>query len=275
MYHEHFQFEELQDISGVPSAPALTREDYDRAVQNLEQPEVESQPREFKVRAPCVFNSLDSFHCIGQFPFDAMHDFLEKVASADALSVLFGLSQQGYFTLDQYNAALMDLRLEGYENADRPPLVKVKSEKLPGTALEVALHVRVMPLLLFRLGITESEDNVLLDLLFMLHKMNEFIQADSLSKADPGKFEDLMVDFFEKRQTCAEECTSFKKIVPKFHFMEHYGDQMRNFGPMNGYWTARLEGKHRTYVNFSESAKNFINLTKTLARKNQNQLLSR
>jgi hypothetical protein len=44
---------------------------------------------------------------------------------------------------------------------------------------------------------------------------------------------------------------------------------------LNGVWTARPEGKHRVFVNFSESAKNFINLPKTLARKNQSQLASR
>jgi hypothetical protein len=211
----------------------------------------------------------------GQFPLDIMHDFLEKVGSYDAYTILTALIHQGYFTIEQYNAALSDILFEGYERSDRPPPLKARSDHLVGKALTNALHIRVMPLILVHLGISETESNSLLDLLFMLHKLNEYIQADVLSKADPEKFEELLVNYFAQRKMCIEQGTTFRNMVPKDHFMEHQANEMRKFGPMNGYWTARAEGKHRTFVNFSESAKTWRNITKTLARKNQNLFASR
>jgi hypothetical protein len=234
------------------------------------------EPSEYGVTAPCHFNTLKSFHCIGQFPNDALHDFLEKTGPSDALSIIKALIGRGLFTLEKYNETLGNIVLKGYEAGNRPPPIKAPHEKLPGSALAVAQHLRLAPLICFLLGVTEGgEVQVLLDLLFILHKLNEYIQADRLTAADPLKFQDLLVDYFEKRKICSEEYLTFQKLVPKNHFMEHYSDLMRSFGPFNLYWTARGEAKHRTYVNFAESAKNFINITKTLAVKNQRQLASR
>lgn len=78
---------------------------------------------------------------MGQFPLDIMHDFWEKIAPYDALSVLRVLISQGKFTLVQYNRALCDLKLGNYETSDRPPQVKATSEKLPGKAMAVCLHI--------------------------------------------------------------------------------------------------------------------------------------
>ncbi len=231
------------------------------------------QRGEFGVTATCFFNDLKSFHCIGQFPNDAMHDFLERAGPCDALSIIKALISQGKFTLEQYNSTLKNICLQDYEATSRPPPVKAHNEKLPGCALAVAQHIRLQPWICQQMGVTEG--GILFDLLHILHKINEYVQADKLSAADPQKFQELLVDYFETRKLCAEDFNTFMKLVPKNHFMVHYPDLMRNFGPCNLYWTARGEAKHRTYVNFTESAKNFINITKTLAVKNQAQLASR
>lgn len=102
----------------MPTASPWTREDYDLAVQSL--PESTGK---FGVQSACVFNSLQSFHCIGQFPVDGLHDFLEKTGPCDSAAILFSLIGEGKFTLRQYNEMLYDIRLQGYENSDRPPQV--------------------------------------------------------------------------------------------------------------------------------------------------------
>jgi hypothetical protein len=203
-----------------------------------------------------------------------MHDFLEKVASCDGAAILSAFISEGKFTLEEYNRQLMDLRLAGYENSDRPSCVPARCEKLPGKALSVALHIRMMPYLLFRLGM-EYEESDLLNLLLLIHKINEYLQADTVNLSDTESFEDLLVVFFEKRKICSEKYSCFKKMTPKYHFLEHYKEQMERFGPLNSYWTARAEGKHRIFVNFAESAKNFINITKTLVVKHQKLLCTR
>lgn len=157
--------------------------------------------------------------------------------------------------------------------------MKARCEKLPGTALIVALHIRLMPYVLWRMGadawFDETDESGLLRLLLLLHKINEFIQADSINLADINNFEDLLVFYFELRKECADKYSSFQRITPKYHYLEHYPHQMKNFGPLNSFWTARAEAKHRVFVNFAESAKNFVNLPKTLAVKHQKLLASR
>ena len=184
--------------------------------------------------------------------------------------------KQGKFTLDEYNAMMRDVRLKGHEVRDRPRKVKPKCEKLPGKALSVSLHIRLMPYVIWRLmgEPEETEENELLELLLILHAFNEFLHADKVSLADVSNFKDLVVDFFEKRKICDSKF-SFQHLTPKYHFLEHYPREVWRFGPLNGYWTGRCESKHREFVNFAESAKNFINLPLTLAEKHQRLLVSR
>jgi hypothetical protein len=67
---------------------------------------------------------------VKQFPLDALHDFLEKIAPTDGLSILYGLVSEGRFSLSEYNSMLSSLRLEGYESTDRPPQVRLYNSKL-------------------------------------------------------------------------------------------------------------------------------------------------
>jgi hypothetical protein len=72
-----------------------------------------------------------------------MHDFLEKTGPCDALSITKALIGKQTFILEQYNVALRNLRLNGYEATNRPPPIKAHHEKLPGSALAVAQHIRL------------------------------------------------------------------------------------------------------------------------------------
>jgi hypothetical protein len=53
-------------------------------------------------------------------PTDVMHDFCEKVASHDLMSVLKVLVSSQLFTFDEYNKLLRDVKLGDYEASDWP-----------------------------------------------------------------------------------------------------------------------------------------------------------
>ena len=116
---------------------------------------------EFGNKGPCVFYKLQSYKS----------NLLEKVIPCDAASILFDLIKQGHFTLAEYNTMMRKSCLQGYEVRDRPRIVKPRSEKLPGKALSVSLHIRLMPYVIWRLlgDPEEKVDNELLDLLGILH----------------------------------------------------------------------------------------------------------
>jgi hypothetical protein len=271
----HLQFSELPNITGLPTASKWTQAEYDEAVRtHLEKQPGDKSQSQFGVSGSCVFNVLESFSAVGQFPFDSMHDFFEKIGPYDAQAGLLTLISQDKFTLLEYNALLRDLQLKGTEAGDRPPPVKPNGDKLPGKALAVSLHIRLMPLLLQRL-LREDEKSVIVDLLLIIHELREYIMADALSPADILAFEELVVQYFSKRKECSDRFPVFPKLTPRYHFLEHYPEQMAKFGPFPGVWTARCESRHRDYVNFSESSKNFINLLKTLAEKDQKKMACR
>jgi hypothetical protein len=270
---------------GIPEATERTPEEYDTICDRIESgvPDVEPATRKRKrgkkkdknlgVKERCLFNSLKAFHCIGQTPYDFMHDWLEKVAPADCQSILMAFKISGQFSLNDYNQALANLRLEDYERHDRPFPVKDGDKKLAGKALSIALHVRLMPLVIT--SIVDLEDCELVQFLATVHNINEIMMADCLSPQDAFRLQSLVVKYFTLRQACSEKYPSFTALVPKHHYLEHYPAQILAFGPFTSVWTARYESRHRDFVNWCESSKNFINVLKTLCYKNQKKLASR
>jgi hypothetical protein len=61
-----------------------------------------------------------------------MHDFCEKVAAFDVMSILKVLVSSGLFTFDQYNQVLREVKLGDYEAADRPKVVNPKLASISG-----------------------------------------------------------------------------------------------------------------------------------------------
>jgi hypothetical protein len=211
----HQQFKELQEITGIPKVDRWTKEEYDRAVANMQPGERGS----FGLNSGCIFNVLQSFHCVGGIPTDVMHDFCEKVAAFDAMSILKVLVSSGLFTFEEYNQVLRDVKLGDYEAADRPKIVNPKSPAIPGKAMAVALHLRLMPFFLWRLLREDVPDSAAIDLLVVLARILEYIMADKLNSTDIDFFEELVVEFFEKRKICVQQYTTFCTITPKYHHL--------------------------------------------------------
>ncbi|KAK3910157.1 Ras-responsive element-binding protein 1, partial [Frankliniella fusca] len=57
-----------------------------------------------------------------------------------------------------------------------------------------------------------------------------------------------------------------KKGINKMHHLVHYGQQMREKGPMIRLWCAKFEGRHRIFRKHSGVQNNFKNPPKTMAR---------
>ena len=58
-------------------------------------------------------------------------------------------------------------------------------------------------------------------------------------------------------------------IFLQHHFLVHYGQAIRLFGPPRSFWTARFESKHRISKNIAEAAKNFKNISYPVAVRQQ------
>jgi hypothetical protein len=216
----HLQYDELATLTGIPSASPWTREEYDEACGT----------GQYGVNSECLLNKLKAFHCVGQMPLDPMHDFMEKIGACDALFVLKTLITQGLFTLTAYNSVLKNTKLEGYESSDRPPAVKESCTKLPGKAMAVSLHIKLMPFIVWQLMGGSVEMTDVLDLLVLLHRINEFLLADKFHLGDIDSFQELLVDYFAKRNLCEEQFPFVLASTPKWHFLGMVVACLANYG---------------------------------------------
>lgn len=60
-------------------------------------------------------------------------------------------------------------------------------------------------------------------------------------------------------------------LLPKHHFMTHYGTVIRSMGPLVFMSMMRFEAMHQNLKRLIESARNFVNITKTITKKHQAQ----
>lgn len=59
------------------------------------------------------------------------------------------------------------------------------------------------------------------------------------------------------------------KLRPKHHFIEHYPQMVKVFGPLIDVWTMCYEGKHKFFKQVIRDTRNFKNVALTLAVKHQ------
>ena len=60
-----------------------------------------------------------------------------------------------------------------------------------------------------------------------------------------------------------------QKLIPKHHFLEHYPDLIRGYGPLVSLWTMRFEAKHSFFKQVIRHTKSFRNVLMSLASKHQ------
>ena len=58
-------------------------------------------------------------------------------------------------------------------------------------------------------------------------------------------------------------------LRPKHHFLLHYGELIRQLGPLMRLWTMRFESKHGYFKKCLRSSKNFRNLCQSLSFRHQ------
>jgi hypothetical protein len=78
-----------------------------------------------------------------------------------------------------------------------------------------------MPFIVSHL-VDEDFDSKLLELLFWLSKLNEYMLADKFSHADVEDFQHLIIEYCGIKCICKETFPAFKKNVLRHHILEHY-----------------------------------------------------
>jgi hypothetical protein len=95
-----------------------------------------------------------------------------------------------------------------------------KNVCIPGKAMAVALHHRLLPYFLWHILKGNVFQNETINLPVIRTQMLEYIMADKLSIAGIKNFEKLGVYYFKKQAVCVQLIESFIKMTSKYHYLE-------------------------------------------------------
>ena len=172
--------------------------------------------------------------------------------------------QKRWVTFADYNMRLKELGFYSYEAPDKPQDVPSKGRKLPGKAVSLWIHARNFPLII-KPFVRDFEDEVL-KLALLLVEITNRLTALEFRDYEISILEDKIIEFLDVRKEVFENYPELLGTAkPKHHFLTHYGQAIRLFGPPLTYWTGRFESKHRISKNIAETSKNFKNISLTVS----------
>ena len=230
----------------------------------------------YGVKKKCVFNELKEFHCVTSMPPDSLHDLMEGVIPQDLLGIIRILIEKSWFTLEQYNLALKNLKYSAQESSNKPQEVPSNSKvkKLPGKATSNWVHMRNFLVILYLKGWIEDKNEEAFQLAIKLHELTERLTAEAFRNHELETLEDVIIEYLDLRKVVNANHPVLGRPKPKHHFITHYPNAIKKFGPPSGFWTGRFESKHRVAKATAEASKNFINITKTVSQRQQDRMCS-
>ena len=252
---------------------SLDDEDSSEGEANSDEEEIEDENDEvqlYGIKHRCPLNSLEAFHSTSGFPPDILHDVFEGLVSQDLLGIIRILSLHNWFSIEEYNNCLQGLSYKFHESNDRPqnvPTLK-KTKKLLGKACSIWIHMRNFPLIIRRFVLDKDDPILILGL--KLHEITERLTASEFKDYEIDVLEDKIVDYLDERKNVFDEYPALIGTPkPKTHYISHYPEAIRLYGPPMSYWTARYESRHRIAKNTAESSKNFKNISLTVSTRQQ------
>lgn len=244
--------------------PPRTAEQHTLHVQALQ--ENNSLMHVYGVKRQCALTAkLKYFHVLSGYPPDVLHDLFEGVVPLEIALCLRLFIHNKYFTLEELNKCIKEFPYKWSDKTNAPQLVPVnfaQRKSVGGNAHENWALLRLLPLMV---GSKIPEADPAWELLLVLRDIVELVvnqvhTEETIcfldSKISEHKHRFLMV-FPEQR------------LIPKHHFLEHYPELIRAYGPLVSLWTMRFEAKHSFFKRVVRHTRSFRNILLSLAMKHQ------
>lgn len=220
----------------------------------------------FGVKKECVFTkNLSHFHVIFGYPPNLAHDLFEGIIPVELARCLTVLISKKHFTLSDLNTAILKFP---FKWADRTNKTHVVSQSFSsrntvgGNAHENWSLLRFLP---FLVGSLVPEDEPAWLILMDLKDITELIVAPIHSDDSLAFLEGKILEHRQRYQTLFPHI----KLIPKQHYLEHYPQIIKLFGPVIGQWTMRFEAKHSFFKQVIRHTSCFKNVPLSLASKHQ------
>jgi len=197
-----------------------------------------------------------------------MHDIFEGWGSLELRLILrqFILNDK-FFTLTFLNACLKSFSYGSSDIKNKPTALKKKQLNKPSgstgqSASQMWCFIRILPLLI---GDKIPTDNNYWHLYLLMLKILDIVMAPRISISETFLLQEMIHDHHKLFLFLFSE----RRLTPKQHFLIHYPRVIRELGPPIRYWNMRNESRHFNFKKIATSSGNFINVSKTLAYRNQ------
>lgn len=223
----------------------------------------------FGVKKQCaITDKLDYFHVTSGYPPDVLHDLLEGIVPVELALCLDILIKKKYFSFAELNSSITHFSYKWSDKTNCPqpvPLNFASRKSIGGNAHENWCLLRLLP---FMVGLKVPEDDKAWQLLMTLKDIVELAMSPI--------FTDESIGFLDSK--IAEHRSRFfevlpqQRLIPKHHFLEHYPQLIKAFGPLVALWTMRFEAKHSFFKKIVRQTNCFRNILMSLAKKHQSMI---
>lgn len=214
------------------------------------------------VKSDSKLNELNYFHVTTGLPPCIAHDIYEGVVQFDLMLAITKLFSEKKLFLDALNMRLQALRFD-FEKQQLPLLRK--GDKLIGTAFQNLWLLMVLPFALTDNEIHDLREHNVWKMILTLRKISNILLCFQLTIGQIALLQDLLSTYINLRENEFPN----DRLKPKHHFILHYPQLIRKFGPLRHLWTLRFESKHQYFKNIIRHSPNFKNVLKSLSKKHQ------
>lgn len=211
------------------------------------------------IKLNSVFNNLNFFHvCQPGLPPCISHDLFEGIVQYYVMLIINEVVAKKLFTYEYINEKLSNIYFQNEEKMYLPSIKK--SEKLNGTHSQNMKTLNILPFALIRLS--KLNDFEEWKLLLLLRKIVNILLAFKISIGQIALLHYLIEEYLEARQILFPSV----KLRPKHHYLTHYANLLREFGPLRQLWTLAFEHKHQYFKNVIRHTTNYKNVLFSLSK---------
>lgn len=220
----------------------------------------------YGVKRPCAFtNKLRFCHVLSGYPPDLAHDLFEEIVPLELALCLDVLIRKKHINLFELNNLIQRFPYKWTDKADSTqpvPLNFATRKSVGGNAHENWTLLRLLPFIVgFKVPETEPAWHLLMDLKDIVK-----LVVSPCHTEDTIRFLDTKISEHRHRYL---QVFPQAKFLPKHHFLEHYLDLIRAFGPLVAQWIMHFEAKHSFFKRVVRHTSCFRNILLLLAVKHQ------
>lgn len=260
---ERSQFQELEVRTGV--FPGRTKLQHQLDVEAA----LASNTHSRGVKRHCAITQrLNHFHVTTGYPPDVLHDLLEGIVPVELALCFDILIKKKYFSFEELNRIIKQFPYKWKDRTNCPqgiPPTFASRKTIGGNAHENWCLLRLLPLMI---GTKVQEEEQAWQLLMTLKDVVELVMSPTHTDESIGHLDSLIAEHRHRFSSVFPQ----GKLIPKHHFIEHYPQLIKAFGPLVSLWTMRFEAKHRFFKKIVRQTSCFRNILKSMAKKHQSMI---